>query len=348
VDDGKARYGHVEHAAAWAGRSPGALPGTPTERLLPIAPDRLAVSSNVVGGPAPAREQSPSDHSPTELRLQIVAVAQLAPQKNTKPGDQPLPNELADFRQFERAFPVAAVVSRREAKEFDAQSLAKALTESGQIPPGYRLVRVAKVQPVAASEQPDEPALKPLPLRPDTADPFRDDAPDRVTQGAGPSLSSLGFAPITKMTIDTRVRPDPKVTDEKSQQPKDEAAPLFRQFGEERDYMRVGDVWLDEGFFLEPARFCHQPLYFEEINLERYGTCARPLLQPVISGARFFATVPALPYLMTVHRPRACCYETSACLAGRPAPWHREFPPLQLDAAAVTALVATGMVFVLP
>jgi len=132
------------------------------------------------------------------------------------------------------------------------------------------------------------------------------------------------------------------------QRPKDEAAELFRQFGEERNYLQAGDEWLDEDFYLEAARFCHQPLYFEEVNLERFGCSRRPLLQPIISGARFFATVPALPYLMTIERPWLCCYQESAFPAGRPAPWHRELPPLRLDAAVVTGLVATGMVFLLP
>ena len=34
------------------------------------------------------------------------------------------------------------------------------------------------------------------------------------------------------------------------------------------------------------AAFCHQPLYFEEVNLERYGT-TRGRLQPAVSAARF-------------------------------------------------------------
>ena len=278
-------------------------------------------------------------------QLKIVAVAQFGA-RQAKPADTPLPHEAADLGQFERAYPVAAVLSTSGPKEFDAPSLAQSLQESGQIPEGFRLLRVVQVESVAIAESDAKLTPKPQRAQPEGANPFRDDGGERAP-GGGTTLSALGFAPVTRLTIDTRIKPDPNIKDE-IQQPKDEAAQLFRQFGERRDYMQVGDEWLDESVYLEAARFCHQPLYFEELNLERYGTSRRPLLQPIISGARFFATVPALPYLMTVERPGACCCREGECPAGRPAPWHRELPPLRLDAAAVTGLVATGMVFLVP
>ena len=66
----------------------------------------------------------------------------------------------------------------------------------------------------------------------------------------------------------------------------------------------LGPGWLVNA---TPADFCHPPLYFEEANLERYGR-SRGFLQPAVSGAKFFATIPSLPVLMIVHRPR-CCYD---------------------------------------
>jgi len=150
------------------------------------------------------------------------------------------------------------------------------------------------------------------------------------------------------VTVDTSIKRAPGVEDEALQLPKDEAVLLFLAHGEERDVPRVGDVGLDEWFFLEPASFCNQPLYFEEVNLERFGASRRPRLQSVVSGARFFATVPALPYLMAVERPRGCYYETGPYRAGRPAPRHKELPPLRLGAVTVEGAVITALIFLIP
>lgn len=93
--------------------------------------------------------------------------------------------------------------------------------------------------------------------------------------------------------------------------------------------------------------FAYQPLYFEEANLERYGRTCGPL-QPALSGLRFFATLPSLPYAMTVRHPSKtyttkCPYE-----AGWGAPKVREFQPLQPKPSLVQAGAITGLLFVLP
>ena len=262
------------------------------------------------------------------------------------------------MKQLGPSYPLAAVVSSRDPKELDARTIAQALRDAGQIPEGFRVVRVAKVQLAKPADAPDgrlpapaEPPANPPEAKPAqpaevAADPFRDDAQHGSTPPS--SVRELGFEPIGRLTIDTTVQRDPKVKDEKFQKPADEAQAAFSKFGEQHDLMQVGEVWLDESFFLGPAEFCHQPLYFEEVNLERYGTSSTPRLQPVVSGVRFLATVPALPYLMTIKRPRACWYDGSPYLAGRPAPWHKELPPLRLNAATVEGLVAAGLILVIP
>ena len=67
--------------------------------------------------------------------------------------------------------------------------------------------------------------------------------------------------------------------------------------------------------------FCHRPLYFEEINLERYGYGCGWCLQPGASAAHFFGTVPALPYLMTVDCPHECIYTLGHYRPGSCPPW---------------------------
>lgn len=94
------------------------------------------------------------------------------------------------------------------------------------------------------------------------------------------------------------------------QVPGDESVKRFGEF-------TVGPVWTDmvrtsisygdpSTWYLmvetwEAPAFAHRPLYFEEVNLERYGHYA-PRCQPVLSAAHFAASLVSLPYQMYVYR----------------------------------------------
>ncbi|MEL7498549.1 MAG: hypothetical protein AAFN77_13130 [Planctomycetota bacterium] len=52
----------------------------------------------------------------------------------------------------------------------------------------------------------------------------------------------------------------------------------------------------------------HRPIYFEDENLERYGLGVSRW-QPVVSGAKFFATAMFLPYHVGAQPPNECVYE---------------------------------------
>jgi hypothetical protein len=60
--------------------------------------------------------------------------------------------------------------------------------------------------------------------------------------------------------------------------------------------------------------------YFEDVQLERYGHSRFPRLQPVISGAKFFATIPVLPYKMGVTPPSECVYTLGHYRTGNRSP----------------------------
>ncbi len=91
----------------------------------------------------------------------------------------------------------------------------------------------------------------------------------------------------------------------------------------------------------------HQPLYFEDINLERHGY-SYGVLQPVVSGTQFFATLPALPYLMTAQPPQTTRYTLGETRPGNHASYIYQYPPLNADAAIVQAGVVTGLYFIIP
>ena len=96
-----------------------------------------------------------------------------------------------------------------------------------------------------------------------------------------------------------------------------------------------------------PWTICYRPLYFEDIKLERYGANVG-YLQTGLSGARFFSTIAALPYKMTVRPPRSCQCSNGFSRPGDcplPGYGHREF---RWDASLVEAAAVAAVVYILP
>jgi hypothetical protein len=85
--------------------------------------------------------------------------------------------------------------------------------------------------------------------------------------------------------------------------------------------------WSGFNYHWDATCLCHRPLYFEEINLERYGYGCGWCLQPAASAAHFFGTVPALPYLAAVDCPHECIYTLGHYRPGSCPPWRSHWPP---------------------
>ena len=152
-------------------------------------------------------------------------------------------------------------------------------------------------------------------------------------------LDEDGLKPIGQLTVDTAPQP--------GEMPEDLAAAKFAQAGQVSHLFGTNRPWNLYALWWESPALCHQPLYFEEINLERYGY-SHGVAQPMVSAAHFFGTIPALPYLMAANPPRECVYTLGHYLPGSCAPYHVYYPPLSLKGAVVEAGVLTGLFFVLP
>jgi hypothetical protein len=107
--------------------------------------------------------------------------------------------------------------------------------------------------------------------------------------------------------------------------------------------------WSTHSYYWDATCLCYRPLYFEETNLERhgYGCCCR-CLQPAVSAAHFFATVPALPYCMAADCPCECQYTLGHYRPGSCPPWRPNWPSCKPIAAASEAGVLTGLIFLIP
>jgi hypothetical protein len=151
------------------------------------------------------------------------------------------------------------------------------------------------------------------------------------------------YRPITSVGVDVRLPPG-EMPGAMARQEGDPPPVTMPIVGDQR----LEGGWGDQMFNWSATQFCHRPLYFEEVNLERYGYGCRPCVQPLVSGAHFFLTIPALPYKMTVNPPRECVYTLGYYRPGDRVPWQRNFMPWDTRAAVVEATVAVGLVFLIP
>lgn len=98
--------------------------------------------------------------------------------------------------------------------------------------------------------------------------------------------------------------------------------------------------WTTQTFTWKASGLCHKPLYFEEVQLERYGHSAGPVKQTMLSGAHFFGNILFLPYKMGLNPPNECQYALGYYRPGDCAPWLLHAVPI----SARGALWQTGAV----
>jgi len=80
--------------------------------------------------------------------------------------------------------------------------------------------------------------------------------------------------------------------------PKDESAEFFH--GKTVDLNSMGEVrdWPMTAFGWRSAGFCPPPLYFNHDSLEIHGHSSAPHIQPILSGLRFYSSIPLVPAKM--------------------------------------------------
>jgi hypothetical protein len=109
-----------------------------------------------------------------------------------------------------------------------------------------------------------------------------------------------------------------------------------------------GRTWPQTCYTWKASGLCHKPLYFEQPHMERYGHSWGPVLDSVISGAHFFASVPLLPYRMGLEPPCECIYPLGHYRPGSCAPRYIEPWPFSIRGGALQATAVTGLIFAVP
>lgn len=106
--------------------------------------------------------------------------------------------------------------------------------------------------------------------------------------------------------------------------------------------------WPQVTYNWKAAALCHKPLYFEQVQLERYGHSWGPYVQPLMSGVHFFGTIPFLPYKMGIRTPNECVYSLGYYRPGSCAPYMIDPISFTWRAAMFEGAAATGISFIIP
>jgi hypothetical protein len=155
-----------------------------------------------------------------------------------------------------------------------------------------------------------------------------------------PTSFNPGFRSIGEMRTSIGVGGDGEL-------PQDYATETFAAVGEVIQAMGFTRAQMESMVFWEAPALCHQPLYFEEVNLERHGYSIG-VFQPALSAAHFFGRVPALPYLMHAERARESRYTLGHYRPGSNAPYELYVPPFSVRGSMAETIAVIGLMYAIP
>lgn len=172
--------------------------------------------------------------------------------------------------------------------------------------------------------------------------------PPGVAHMAQPPVNNLGLGDDYKPIYAVNVSIAPKLRDEEGKLlplPTNFGAAWLQEVGSVHHPIGESRPWPVQSVQYAASGFCHRPLYFEEINLERYGHNFGPCVQPFVSAAAFFGRAPLLPYMMVADNPHECQYTLGHYRPGSCAPFRHQHLPWSTHGFLVQAGIVTGGFF---
>ncbi len=215
--------------------------------------------------------------------------------------------------------------------------------------------QTASVQTVKAPATAQVEDLSPSPMESDSNVAFQEIAmpvvvpvPAGVAHMSQPPENKLGLGDDYKPIYDVNVTIAPKLRDEEGQLlslPTNYGAAWLQEVGSLHQPIGESRPWALQSMQYVASGFCHRPLYFEEINLERYGHNFGPCIQPFVSAAAFFGRAPLLPYMMAADHPHECQYTLGHYRPGTCVPYRHNHLPWSTTGALLQAGLVTGGFF---
>lgn len=151
-------------------------------------------------------------------------------------------------------------------------------------------------------------------------------------------------------TVESMVRPDASISRFLSRTPTESAYETASFLNCSRSRNRNSDEaeWASSVAGWTAPEFYTRPLYFEQINFERYETAAPAWTRPALSYAQFLSTIPVLPYKLGANEPTDRMYTVGHYPYGQVAPTHANWGKLSKRGILLQGAATTGLIFVIP
>ena len=130
------------------------------------------------------------------------------------------------------------------------------------------------------------------------------------------SVVDPGILPLAQLTTNVAL---PEEHDQHGQQmpmPVDYARSYFPQPPIAPLAQSATGCWPDDVGYGPALNFAYRPLYFEQVQVERYGRSFGRLVQPCLSTVHFYASAALLPYKLIVLPPLRRVYYDHPCRPG--------------------------------
>jgi hypothetical protein len=164
-------------------------------------------------------------------------------------------------------------------------------------------------------------------------------------------LPPLRSKPLQDISLDIAAPPAGDDMLRKLAPPPNYAAEALPLLAAEHPFVRgelIGYGMPDNGPLPGGLEMCYQPLYFQELNAERYGR-SWGILQPAVSVANFYGRIPLLPYMAFAWPARRCTYHDHYALPGYRIPVREPHQLVVSPAGGVAQTAALiGVILLIP
>lgn len=189
--------------------------------------------------------------------------------------------------------------------------------------------------------------IEPVPVLPYGPEPIADYGDNGlIAPGGTATLSMLDDpigqapSPLPDSSFLSRIKPIREITPYFQPEPLPEIQNL-PDSSTNRNFVPAHYTWAASNVY-------HNPLYFEDAALERYGHTHHHLVQPFVSVGKFGAQFVGLPYQMAIDPVWDEQYTLGWYRPGEPAPRLFYQVPWNWKAAATAAGTYTGLIFLFP
>jgi hypothetical protein len=107
-------------------------------------------------------------------------------------------------------------------------------------------------------------------------------------------------------------------------------------------------LWAESTYTWAAPNFYSRPLYFEQVNLERYDSKIAPCLRPAVSYAHFLGSIPVLPYKIGGQPLHSRAYTLGHWRPGNCTPHQIHWGPCTTRGLLYQGVAVTGSVFFFP